>query len=135
MTVMLDGSPDGSTRQLGHQDLNQGCTAVTGRPCLRESEEPMRKVLLTAVLAGCNSAYVQLQFELPPDVAACTRLIAPQARPMTPALTAAVQTTLGTYCAQVERFVGPLATRPPALRNAVNLTPWGVRPSPTCADC
>lgn len=125
MTFVLDGSPDGSTRRLGHQDLNQGCTAVTGQPCLCESEGTMRKVLLTAVLAGCSSAYAQLQFESPTDAAACTRLIAPQARPMSPALTAAVQTTLGTYRAQVERFVGPLATRPPSLAERRQLDALG----------
>lgn len=85
----------------------------------------MLKVLLAAVLAGFGSALAQLQFESPPDAAACTRLIAPQTRPMSPALTAAVQTTLGTYRTQVERFVGPLATRPPSLAERRQLDALG----------
>lgn len=73
----------------------------------------MRKWLLTAFLAGPGSALAQLQFSAPPDAAACARVVAPQARPMPPALSAAVQATLAAYHAQVEPLRRSLTTRPP----------------------
>ena len=76
-------------------------------------ERQMRRLTFTVLLTCLSSALAQTQSTQPPDPAACARLVAPHTRPMSPALTAAVQTTLGAYKIQGEGVQRLLTTRPP----------------------
>ncbi|GGK36507.1 hypothetical protein GCM10008955_32920 [Deinococcus malanensis] len=71
----------------------------------------MRLLLTTAFLLTVTPAFAQSSQV--PDPTACAKIVAPEPRPMTPALTSAVQATTTAYQAQLTQLQRHLATRLP----------------------